>query len=268
MSLAVTDQTSDPLFKKATAATLNADLILELAAAAIGAVHITEAFSADQCRDFMADLDWSALSPYAETRYQHPAARLGPVINEFNAGESIGPQYWQAAQSAISYWGDHSGKPDLRSACAALIQSVWDGSVSACTVNGRELFWGIVREINSGTLIHWDEVIREYPVCMLDRFPVVQMAFNAFMSTPEVGGETCVWRKRWHPQDEIHRTGFGYRADAVKDKPHITITPRTGDVVLFDSRNFHVVKQSSQGRRVTISFFIGLAGDGDLVLWS
>jgi hypothetical protein len=39
-------------------------------------------------------------------------------------------------------------------------------------------------------------------------------------------------------------------------------------VVLFDSRNFHVVKQSSQGRRVTISFFIGLAGDGDLVLWS
>ena len=45
--------------------------------------------------------------------------------------------------------------------------------------------------------------------------------------------------------------------------------PETGDVIIFDPRNYHVVRPNSgDGRRVSLSFFLGVTGCGELVYWS
>lgn len=259
---------SEPHLEVLVDDTLTRNHILQLAAGTAGAIRITNALPTDQCRSFTDALDTSSLSHYDSQRYRLPAARLGPVLNEFNEAGNINPNYWRETRVATKYWRDQASDKDLRSKSADIIASAWGSSVVPASVDGRELFWGIIREINSGTLIHWDEMIREYPVNFLDRFPIAQLAFNLFISTPPQGGHTTIWRKRWRPADEHYRTAFGYEPSVVANAAELNVTPQTGDAIIFDSRNFHAVRDSAGGRRVSISFFIGVVGDGSLILWS
>ena len=259
---------ADVLFGEATAPRLTRDLLLRLFAGTLGAITVTNALPVALSSSFLAQLDPSLFGGYASDRYQLPATRLGPVINEFRGDGDVGESYWQKANSTANYWSSRPRAVNLRNTAMELVQSAWQAPVVPASTHGRDLFWGIVREINSGTLIHWDEVIREYPVDFLDRMPVAQLALNIFLSVPDQGGETAIWRKRWEPKDEIYRTGFGYRSESVREKPRLLVAPKRGDVMLFDSRNFHAVQNSTEGRRIALSFFIGLAGDGNLIVWS
>jgi hypothetical protein len=89
-----------------------------------------------------------------------------------------------------------------------------------------------------------------------------------FVSVPEYGGETYVWRHRWQPEDERHRLRFGYKNAAVASRSRIAVTPQLGDAVFFDSRNYHQVRPSTGGRRVSLSFFLGMTTRGHLLIWS
>jgi hypothetical protein len=50
--------------------------------------------------------------------------------------------------------------------------------------------------------------------------------------------------------------------------PSATATPRAGEAVLFDSRNFHQVADFSGGRRITFSCFFGFTVGGEIIAWS
>ncbi|MBV6696137.1 hypothetical protein KV557_03230 [Kitasatospora aureofaciens] len=76
-------------------------------------------------------------------------------------------------------------------------------------MNGRPLFGGTLREINSGARIHYDEAVREVPG-LFDQHRIAQLAFNTWFLAPESGGETRLWRRRWQPEDEQHRISYGF----------------------------------------------------------
>jgi hypothetical protein len=221
-----------------------------------------------QCEKFMYSFDSAMMDRYDPRRYELAIARFGPVLNEFSSGKGLVADYWRHSARAESYWSTVTGAADIRSACRRYICDVWGTGVEPAAIEHRDLFWGIVREANVGTLIHWDEVVREYPSTPLQQVPVAQLACNVFVSVSEHGGETSVWRHRWQPQDEQHRFRFGYHQASVASCSRISVKPAPGDAVFFDSRNFHRAEAGSGGRRVSLSFFLGVTTSGRLLIWS
>jgi hypothetical protein len=262
------DALVDPLFRVSTTAKLSRVQLVSLAAGTLGAIHVPTFLTTQVCKRIMGELDQSMMNTYDSKRYDPPALRFGPVLNDSNRGGSLGNQYWQEMDRVQDFWTALQHTADIRSACRQEFADAWQGPVEPATVAGRELFWGMIRELNDGTFVHWDEVVREYPQGLLNRLPVVQLAFNCFLSVPEYGGEVLIWRRRWHPRDEPFRAGVGYRDEVVKDETPITVRPQTGSAVLFDCRNNHAVRPSKGGRRVALSFFIGLDSTGSLMIWS
>ena len=62
---------------------------------------------------------------------------------------------------------------------------------------------------------------------------------------------------------------YGYAAELVAGADACTIAPADGDLVLFNSRNFHRVTGGGvEAERVSVSSFVGLKEDGALALWS
>lgn len=258
----------DPFFKIVAQRQLTRHDLEELAAGVCGAIHVPGVLTQSQCENFMYSFDSAAMDHYDLKRFGRSIARFGPVLNEFKNGSALASDYWLHLARAESYWSDLRGAPDIRSACRRYLSDAWETGVDTAAMQHRDLFWGIVREANGGTLIHWDEVVREYPPTLLQEVPVAQLACNVFVSVPEDGGETSVWRHRWQPEDEQYRFRFGYSEAAVARHAQIRIKPGLGDAVFFDSRNFHRAEAGSGGRRVSLSFFLGVTTSGRLLIWS
>ena len=128
---------------------------------------------------------------------------------------------------------------------------------------------GVAREPNGGFQVHFDDALREFSGNLLDANLVAQFAFNLYLSVPELGGETVVWRHRWQPSDESFRLphSYGYSVDVVGEAELLELKPMIGDALLFDPRNFHAVRPSHGARRVALGFAVGLSDSGELLAW-
>ncbi len=258
----------DPFFRILVQPVLRRHDLEELAAGVYGALRVPAVLTESQCENFMCAFDSVNMDRYDPGRYELKIGRFGPVLNEFTTEAGLPADYRRYSACAESYWNTVAGTADIRSACRSYLADAWGTGVEAGAIGRQSLFWGIVREANEGTLIHWDEVVRENPSTPLQEVPVAQLACNLFVSVPDDGGQTSVWRHRWQPGDERHRFRFGYHHAAVASDSHLAVKPGRGDMVFFDSRNFHRAEASSGGRRVSLSFFVGVTTTGRLLIWS
>ncbi|MFF9335088.1 2OG-Fe(II)-dependent halogenase WelO5 family protein [Streptomyces albogriseolus] len=258
----------DPHFGVRIEKRLTRHALLDLACGLAGAVVVRDFAPQHLLTAINRRLGTFDLVRYSRSRYPLPAFRLGPVLNEFNSAKKVHPDYWAQAEAARAV----ARQPEIariRDHCTDRLGAAWNSPVGPATHDGRALFWGILREINSGTLTHWDDVVHELDPDLFDDRPICQLAFNLFLSTPRSGGQTTIWRRRWQPTDERHRKQFGYEEKAVTEGcQEIEVLPLPGDAVLFDPRNYHAVHSSGTGRRVTVSFFVGITAERGLVLWS
>lgn len=256
------------LFDSETADRLTADHLTRLAAGSVGSVRIPDFFGVDQCMEIMRALETCEMGSYDEQLVQPRIAKLGPAAYDFYGEGGLRREYWEhAAQSAAARSGLLHGEDPL-DAATGLIAAAWGDRVDPATSGGRPLFAGMIREINNGARMHFDEVIREFNG-VLDQQPIAQIAFNCHLSTGLEGGEAVAYRRRWHPGDEEHRDGYGYDRSLVAGEPAASVRAGLGDAVFFDPRNYHLVRPvQGGGRRVTLSFFIGVTARGPLVVWS
>jgi len=95
-----------------------------------------------------------------------------------------------------------------------------------------------------------------------------QLSWNLYLNQP-VGGDLKVYSRFYELKDEAKRVKGEYYYDysLVKDAQVFSYTPRVGEIVVFNSRNFHEVLPVS-GDRFSLSSFIGKFPNGDLGLWS
>lgn len=131
-------------------------------------------------------------------------------------------------------------------------------------------FAGLVRVINQA-LLHFDWAPKDAQGWTISQISS-QLAWNVFLQVSDTGGSTRVYHKFWQESDEpYHIAGsYAYAQQAVKECECIEISPRQGELVLFNSRNFHEVDATASTReRITFSSFIGLAQKtGELLFWS
>ncbi|GGV91783.1 phytanoyl-CoA dioxygenase family protein [Streptomyces massasporeus] len=256
------------LFESVVTETLDRDILARIGAGTLGAARVPGFFTTEQCDAVTKGLDTCDMGSYDEQLVQPRIAKLGPATYDYYGNAELPPAYWEhTEQSDASRSGLlHGGDP--LDAAVRNLEKVWGGRVARATSKGRPMFAGMIREINNGAKMHFDEVVREFPG-VVDDTPVCQIAFNCHLSMPSSGGESLVYRRTWKPSDEQHRDGYGYAESIVADEPYARVEAAQGDAIFFDPRNYHLVRpNTSDGRRVTLSFFIGITSSGELTIWS
>jgi hypothetical protein len=245
--------------------------LTDLLSGTIAAIMICKFLPAALCRNAVSRLNDGdlALDTYDPRRVNPPIARFGPVINDFNRGGHLRSEYWARASIDSARWQAAMDGCDPVASSISTLTGSWGSPVLPARIDGRPLFAGAVREINEGALVHFDDVRREFGPNLFDEgTPVVQLAFNAWISVPAMGGKTRIWRRQWNPTDSVLRDGYGYDVKSVVGKQMIELSPALGDAIIFSPRNFHSVSPSECGRRIAVTFFMSLSCCGDLVIWS
>ena len=133
---------------------------------------------------------------------------------------------------------------------------------------GQRYYAGLIRRIELGTELHIDYAPVEqtgWSVCEIQH----QLTWNLYVKVGRGGsGRTTVFRRQWQPSDAALRQGsYGFSHKAVAGSEYVTFQPRVGEVVFFNTRNYHVVDPSF-GDRITVGSAIGETRNGDLILWS
>ncbi len=256
----------DSLFDAETTDVLTQDHILRLAVGTVGAVLVKN-FQADEVADIMRALDDVPLKSYDEQLIWPPILKLGPAAYDFYGAHDLEEGYWLHAERAVRARERLFRGSDPMDLAVDTIREAWGGPVVPATSRGRAMFAGMIREIHQGAKLHFDEITREFPGSSTT--PAGFLSINWYLSMPEEGGETSVYRHPWQPRDERFRDGYGYSEEVVVSDPVATARPETGDALLFDTRNLHLVRPiGGRGRRVSLSFFLGITGSGALQLWS
>ncbi|MFF4935004.1 putative 2OG-Fe(II) oxygenase [Streptomyces griseofuscus] len=242
--------------------------LVRLAAGVSGAVHIKGFGSAQDCHDIMDALATCSLGAYDERLIYPRIAKLGPAAYDFYVAHGLDEEYWKRAEEAVRIRSSLLRGQDPMNVAVERIRTAWGDGVEYARSGGRPMFAGMIREVSNGAKLHFDEITRESPG-LLDETPASFVTLNWYLDMPTSGGEVSVYRHRWRPADERYRDRYGYAPEAVAGEPFVTVRPEAGDAVLFDSRNLHSIKQiAGEGRRVTLSFFLGITGRGPLHMWS
>lgn len=156
----------------------------------------------------------------------------------------------------------------------AEIDEIWPGGAGLLKYHDQPLVFGMMRSWEAGmsALPHFD-IIGEAGPTLRGRFRFTeQFGVNLYLEAPEDGGELHVWDltfegvKSWNIPS-ISGT-YGFDAESLPS-PDITIKPGVGDLVIIRSTRLHAVKETTQGRRVSISGFLGREQTSDILrLWS
>jgi hypothetical protein len=133
---------------------------------------------------------------------------------------------------------------------------------------GRFYYAGLIRRIEDGTLLHIDYAPAEqtdWSVCDV----VAQLSWNVYLRiSNRDDGHTHVFKRQWTSDDMAHREGsYGFKQSIVEGSAKATFKPQVGELILFNTKNYHRV-DSTKGERVTVTSALGLMPNGQLVLWS
>ncbi|GAA1501636.1 hypothetical protein GCM10009760_64580 [Kitasatospora kazusensis] len=260
----------DPLFTAVNAAAFTDRHIANLAAGTLAAVRVPGFLDRSTCASALSALDRLPTADYDPARVPTPIVRFGPALNDYrdHDGALDTDRYWRDAEAARAAWQRAGLRPDPIAVSLARLGSAWGAAVASATIGGRAVFGGTLREINAGALIHHDSITREFSAGLFDQEVVAQLAFNVWVTVPDAGGATTVWRHRWEPADEQYRQAYGYRPEAVEDCQRVSLAPERGDALLFNPANFHAVEPNPGGRRIAFAFFLALTTTGQLIAWS
>ncbi|MEV0293728.1 2OG-Fe(II) oxygenase [Nocardia sp. NPDC050710] len=259
----------DPYFTAVTASEFQRRHIADLASGRCAAVRVPDFISAGACAEILGALLGAPFDAYGTARVYPPVLRFGVGVSDHRREGVVADSYWAAVDSGRQAWRDLGLSFDPFLLCREGIGREWPNKVEIGRRGGREMGAGVAREPNQGFQVHFDDALREFTGNLLDANLVAQFAFNLYLSVPEQGGETVVWRHRWSPADELYRLpgSYGYRSDVVDAAESFALRPRVGEALLFDPRNYHAVLPSQGARRIALGFAVGLSDNGELLTW-
>lgn len=143
----------------------------------------------------------------------------------------------------------------------------------ASEVGYGNYFCGLIRAMGSASTLHYDFAPTQARGWSIDRIGE-QLAVVFYFSLPESGGSLRIYERRWTAEDEAHNNDvaekgpFGFSEDFLSGVPFVEVMPKIGDVIIFNSRNFHMVTTPDDGSvRFSMNAFLGSC-DNSLIMWN
>lgn len=259
----------DPFFFAVTSSAFKRDQIADLAAGRCAAIRVPDFVPRTLCEQTLRALESAPFDTYGRQRVDPPVMRFGVGVSDHRTDGVVADSYWDALEGHRAAWGGLGLPFDPFQECRDALGAEWPAAVRVGHRGGREMGGGVAREPNHGFQVHFDDALREFSGNLLDETLVAQFAFNLYLSVPEDGGETVVWRHRWDPADEAYRLeqSYGFSRSVVGDAESFELKPKVGEALLFDPRNYHAVRPSRGGRRIALGFSMGLTATGELLTW-
>lgn len=232
----------------------------------IPAIRISQFATLEECQKLAQAAEFVGFDFYENV--EPPIGRIG--ITQFEFGNSRKLEYFAAVHQAASRRQQIvSLSFDPLERLAMLLRQHTSSKVGIAQENDNlgKYFAGLIRHINVA-LLHLDFSQLDAPDWEIGH-SVAQLAWNLYLKVPKHGGECVVHNRPWCVNDEQYKIpgSYSYDTNLVKDSEAKYITPVLGDLVLFNSRNFHQVLLG-EGERITMSSFIGKMPKGNLVFWS
>ncbi|QSJ20403.1 2OG-Fe(II) oxygenase [Nostoc sp. UHCC 0702] len=232
----------------------------------IPSIRISKFASSEECHKLAVAIDKFGFDFYKNV--EPPIAKIG--INQFEYINASKSGYFDGVQKAKTTYNQitSSSFDPLQRLTTILRQNV---STKVEIAYENEVygyyFAGLIRHINIA-LLHIDFAQLDAPDWKIGNV-TSQLVWNLHVKAPSTGGVSKVYNRQWQPDDEKYKIlgSYGYDYSLVANSEVKHNIPVTGDLVIFNSRNFHEVVPAI-GERITISSFIGKMPGGDLVFWS
>lgn len=233
----------------------------------IPAIRIPQFASPKECEALIAAInhDHFAYSPAQSP----PIGRIG--ITQYSHCDKAPESYFslvKKAEHTIQNIFSRSFDPVTR--MIGYLEKTWPKEVKIADCEHGRYYAGLIRLIHEYAGLHFDFVPIEGTGWSLDNISA-QISWNLHASTANKGGGCVVYDQRCEPEHQsAHYDPNQLLADPahVADSTQVLLEGTVGDVVLFNTRNYHEVLPCSGGLRITVSSFIGKMPDGGLVLWS
>lgn len=248
-------------------------LLHDLFDGGVAALRLPGFCSTTECQAIVARAREVGFSPYAGVTPR--IDKIGITQIEHTAPDRDRDDYFSGIPAAASIRDSilaAGGKtPGLLDRVMTAFDLAWPaGAQIARESDGRQYFMGVLRAMESARLhIDWARNDAEdWGIGGIE----AQLAWNVYLESDEQGGDLRIHRRAWNPSIEgFKSTGnYGYDDDAVRDVSSVSVTPRTGELVVFSPQYLHeVLPKRGDKARTTIGSFVGKTpGSGPLVLWS
>jgi hypothetical protein len=252
----------------ATVEKLDEELLDALFDNDIAGIRVSDFLGRPALRAAVRGIEGHGMDYYADV--EPPIGRIGITQFEHRHSEQRMAEYFAAAPDATArrrrIFAD--GVDPLEQVQASL-RSMWPHQVRlAAEADGREYFAGLIRHISLG-LLHCDWAPFDAPAWAIGTVSA-QVSWNVYCQVSSEGGATLVYDRPWNEvaQRCAIEGSYGYTDDVVAGCRSVRLAPVAGDLIMFNSRNFHRIEHSSGGHRLSVSSFVGRQPDGDVVLWS
>jgi hypothetical protein len=259
----------DPFFRIITSSAFTHRHLADLAAGRCAVVRVPGVMPRSRCEQTLRALESRAFDSYGRERVDPPVMRFGVGVSDHRENGGVADAYWDALEEHQRAWNRLGLSFDPFALCRDAIGAGWPQGVAVGRRGGRAMGAGVFREPNQGFQVHFDDAQREFSGDLLDTPLIAQFAFNLYLSVPESGGETVLWRHLWHPADETFRLphSYGFDEAVVGDAESLELNPEVGEAVLINPRYFHAVRPSRGARRIALGFAVGLSAAGEFMTW-
>lgn len=234
----------------------------------IAAIRVPGFATAEECRQFSAAVRAGRIKSLTKTGTGY----IGMAQVEYRRGRPKADYFAAVAQADADMQEVFDNSFDARARMIDMLQAHWDAPVHVAREDLGGYFAGIVRLATGGLELHSDWAplnCPDYEIAQIDG----QVGWNLFAESLPTGGDTLVYNAPWDPPVQPGEIPLSYPLDhaIVEGAPSLRYDATLGDVVLFNSRNPHMVfagDASTGAVRVTVGSFVGRMPDRSLVLWS
>lgn len=183
-------------------------------------------------------------------------------------GSDAREKYYRNAQSGIC---------QLREACSPFLSpidklrleldEIWPLGATLASFEGQKMFAGICRIMEPQdppfppSQPHFDALPSQ--VCTLSK----QFSANIYIDVPDSGGELELWNVPPIAGFEVSDVDVDVERRTSLPEP-ITISPKARDLILFNTRRPHAIRQFERGIRSSLQCFIGITSLGSIEVWS
>ena len=231
----------------------------------LGAVRLPAFATPDECAALAEAAERHGFENYKDT--VPPIGRIGVARFDYLPHEKA--RYRAdaaAARTVLSRIIESSFDPFQRFAAALQASTPSPVRLAREEATG-DYFLGVFRNMQGGAPPHIDYApweARGWAIADV----TAQLTWNLYLTIPDEGGGTRIYDRAWQPEDERHKLpgSYAYASEVVDRAPACDLQPRLGEVIVFNTRNYHEVFASTS-MRMTCGSFFGPASDGELWLW-
>lgn len=241
----------------------------------IAAVRIPNAYTKDELATILDNISRNGVTWYPNFEFKQ--GRIGISATEY-ASKINGKDAYFMLEAESSKIRDKifPNKLDPVQKMLNFFSQGFDASIAHEPAPGNEnekYFTGLVRSMCKASTTHFDFAPHQLPGWGVARAQS-QLSALIYLQTAGQGGELTIYNRQWNEDDEKYNKDInekgpnGFKSDFLEGVDSVTIEPAQGELVIFNSKNFHKVEaMTTEAPRLSVNSFVSLIDD-KLQLWN